>query len=393
MTNPLLFEGRDLEEVLSEAQLVFGPDVEIVQANRVRKGGLFGFFAREWFEVWAHGPAEARANPALALLDRDTADEEIDTFQSMVTNALAAQSTGDGFGNAMEQFFGDDPRGEYSPGGVGPASHQQAAPAVATLATPRSAEGGVALAERPTQMELADAIAGVLPTAPALPDPASALAVAPATSAAVALEDAPRGASIFDEPRQSQTDLLWAVLDRIETMTDVPQLPTEGIVAFIGDASTALPLVQELGHRIGAWGNEVAVVTRRQHDDIPAWLAVDDLDDLASRAPRWRKRDGVVPVIIDDSIDKPNLDWVGETMDALRPAQTRLVAEAWRLPEQVGRVALRLGGVDALELAQAGETIDPLAMLDLDIPIGSVEGRPASPELLAAVWLDRRRRD
>ena len=96
MTNPLLFEGRDLEEVLSEAQLVFGPDVEIVQANRVRKGGLFGFFAREWFEVWAHGPAEARANPALALLDRDAADVEIDTFQSMVTNALAAQSTGDG---------------------------------------------------------------------------------------------------------------------------------------------------------------------------------------------------------------------------------------------------------------------------------------------------------
>lgn len=393
MTNPLLFEGRDLEEVLSEAQLVFGPDVEIVQANRVRKGGLFGFFAREWFEVWAHGPAEARANPALALLDRDAADDEIDTFQSMVTNALAAQSTGDGFGNAMEQFFGDDPRGEYSPGGVGPAGQQQAAPAVATSATPRSTEGGVALAERPTRMELADAIAGVLPTAPALPDPASALAVAPATSAAVALEDAPRGASIFDEPRQSRTDLLWAVLDRIETMTDVPQLPTEGIVAFIGDASTALPLVQELGHRLGAWGNEVAVVTRRQHDDIPAWLAVDDLDDLASRAPRWRKREGVVPVIIDDSIDKPSLDWVGETMDALSPAQTRLVAEAWRLPEQVGRVALRLGGVDALELAQAGETIDPLAMLDLDIPIGSVEGRPASPELLAAVWLDRRRRD
>ena len=389
MTNPLLFEGRDLEEVLSEAQLVFGPDVEIVQANRVRKGGLFGFFAREWFEVWALGAAQARANPALALLDRDAADDEIDTFQSMVTNALAAQSTGDGFGNAMEQFFGGDQRAEQSPSGVETTDQQREAPAAAS----RPAEGAVALAERPTRTELADAIADVLPTAPPLLDPAPALAAAPATSAAVALEDAPRGASIFDEPRQSRTDLLWAVLDRIETMTDIPQLPTEGIVAFIGDASTALPLVQELGHRLGTWGNEVAVVTRRHHDDIPAWLAIDDLGDLASRAPRWRKREGVVPVIIDDSIDKPHLDWVGETMDALGPVQTRLVAEAWRLPEQVGRVALRLGGVDALELAQAGETIDPLAMLDLDIPIGSVEGRPASPELLAAVWLDRRRRD
>ena len=352
MTNPLLFEGRDLEEVLSEAQLVFGPDVEIVQANRVRKGGLFGFFAREWFEVWAHGAAQARANPALALLDRDAADDEIDTFQSMVTNALAAQSTGDGFGNAMEQFFGGDQRAEQSPSGVETTDQQRIAPAAAS----RPAEGAVALAERPTRTELADAIADVLPTAPPLLDPAPALAAAPATSAAVALEDAPRGASIFDEPRQSRTDLLWAVLDRIETMTDIPQLPTEGIVAFIGDASTALPLVQELGHRLGTWGNEVAVVTRRHHDDIPAWLAIDDLGDLASRAPRWRKREGVVPVIIDDSIDKPHLDWVGETMDALGPVQTRLVAEAWRLPEQVGRVALRLGGVDVRHITAAQQT-------------------------------------
>ena len=107
MSNPLLFEGRDLEEVLSEAQLVFGPEVEIVQANRVRKGGVFGFFAREWYEVWAHGPATL-ANPALALLDRDASVEEIDTFQSMVTNALAAQTPADGFDNAMERFFGDE---------------------------------------------------------------------------------------------------------------------------------------------------------------------------------------------------------------------------------------------------------------------------------------------
>ena len=107
---------------------------------------------------------------------------------------------------------------------------------------------------------------------------------------------------------------------------------------------------------------------------------------------RWRKRDNVVPVIVDGSIDSPDLDWIGDALDALEAAQTRLVAEAWRLPEQVGRVAIRLGGVDAIELAQAGDSIDPLAMLDLDIPIGSVEGRPASPELLAAVWLDRRRR-
>ena len=32
MSNSLLFEGRDLEEVLGEARLCFGPDVEIEAA-------------------------------------------------------------------------------------------------------------------------------------------------------------------------------------------------------------------------------------------------------------------------------------------------------------------------------------------------------------------------
>lgn len=399
MTNPLLFEGKDLEEVLSEAQLVFGPEVEIVQANRVRKGGVFGFFAREWYEVWAHGPATL-ANPALALLDRDASVDEIDTFQSMVTNALAAQTPEDGLDTAMDRFFGEPtgrPATERDPGSGGAPAIPSAPPVpvvVAAGAEPAPTGGGVAVAEYPEPATLADALATVIPSAmPATPEPAAAAPSMPTTSAAVALEDAPRGASIFDEPRQARTDLLWAILDRIETMTAIPTMPEQGIVVYIGDASSSLPVVQELGHRLGLWGNEVAVVTRRQHPDVPTWLAIDDLGDLHARAPRWAKREGVVPVIIDDSIDKPSFDWVGEALDALKPAQTRLIAEAWRLPEQVGRVALRLGGVDAIELAQAGDTIDPLALLDLDIPVGSVEGRPASPELLAAVWLDRRRRD
>ena len=392
MTNPLLFEGRDLEEVLSEAQLVFGPEVEIVQANRVRKGGVFGFFAREWYEVWAHGPAHQLANPALALLDRDADVDEIDTFQSMVTNALAAQTGGDGFSSAMDQFFTEERGGGTPVANTAPTRARVPVDASSGRAPTTDSGGGIAVVERPTRTELADAVAAVVPAAAAAIAPVSAAAATPATSAAVALEDAPRGASIFDEPRQARTDLLWAVLDRIETMTEIPTLPDQGIVVFIGEVSTTLPLVQELGHRLGVWGNEVAVVTRHQHEDVPTWLTVDDLGDLAARAPRWRKRDNVVPVIVDGSIDSPDLDWIGDALDALEAAQTRLVAEAWRLPEQVGRVAIRLGGVDAIELAHAGDSIDPLAMLDLDIPIGSVEGRPASPELLAAVWLDRRRR-
>ncbi len=45
------FEGPDLEALLEDVRARFGTDADIVEANRIRKGGVGGFFARELFEV------------------------------------------------------------------------------------------------------------------------------------------------------------------------------------------------------------------------------------------------------------------------------------------------------------------------------------------------------
>ncbi|MDA8058640.1 MAG: hypothetical protein M0032_11840, partial [Actinomycetota bacterium] len=50
-TRSLQFDGPDLEEVLEHAIAEAGPGGRIVTADRVRKGGVAGFFAREHFEV------------------------------------------------------------------------------------------------------------------------------------------------------------------------------------------------------------------------------------------------------------------------------------------------------------------------------------------------------
>jgi hypothetical protein len=50
------FEGTNLEALLDEVRESLGDDVQIVAANRVRKGGVGGFFAREYFEVIAEEP-------------------------------------------------------------------------------------------------------------------------------------------------------------------------------------------------------------------------------------------------------------------------------------------------------------------------------------------------
>jgi len=44
-------EGSKLESVLEEVRARFGDTVTIVEANRLRKGGVGGFFARERYEV------------------------------------------------------------------------------------------------------------------------------------------------------------------------------------------------------------------------------------------------------------------------------------------------------------------------------------------------------
>src|SRR5450631_2292234 len=47
----LLLEGDDLEELLMKAQTEGGPNARIMRADKFRHGGIWGFFARERFEV------------------------------------------------------------------------------------------------------------------------------------------------------------------------------------------------------------------------------------------------------------------------------------------------------------------------------------------------------
>ena len=56
MANQQRFEGPDLQALLDRVRSRMGDDARIIAANRVRKGGVGGFFAREFFEVIVAGP-------------------------------------------------------------------------------------------------------------------------------------------------------------------------------------------------------------------------------------------------------------------------------------------------------------------------------------------------
>ena len=60
-----------LEELLERVRTEVGPDARIVAANRVRKGGVGGFFAKQAFEVLVEAdntaPATATATGATTV--------------------------------------------------------------------------------------------------------------------------------------------------------------------------------------------------------------------------------------------------------------------------------------------------------------------------------------
>ena len=64
MASQLRFEGRELEELLERVRREVGVDAHIIEANRIRKGGIGGFFAKEGYEVLVDAPVNGTPRPA-----------------------------------------------------------------------------------------------------------------------------------------------------------------------------------------------------------------------------------------------------------------------------------------------------------------------------------------
>ena len=63
MPELLLLEGEDLPGLMLRVRDQFGPRATIVRAERVRRGGLAGFFAREHYELTVEVPDMPRPVP------------------------------------------------------------------------------------------------------------------------------------------------------------------------------------------------------------------------------------------------------------------------------------------------------------------------------------------
>ncbi len=103
----------------------------------------------------------------------------------------------------------------------------------------------------------------------------------------------------------------------------------------------------------------------------------------------WRRRERPSVVVIDTELAAEKPAWAYHVLAALEPEATWGVVDATRKTEDVAAWISGLGGVDALAVNDIDATASPAAVLQLDVPVGRIDGRPATPALWAALLTER----
>ena len=358
-------EGTNLESVLEEVRARFGDTATIVEANRLRKGGVGGFFARERFEV---------------VVDIDDDDDPFATLPTEVPPEYGIEATEDFCERLLS--MADDASDRDEPARPAKA---EAPPAIST--------------EQPQFAAVLDSITRHMggPTRPADgPTPTVRPTTAGSAPAARALariglpEDIRRRAVSAPGPAPG-VDLSDWLVGLLEGLPVPPPLPQGrgSVIVVAGAREAALLLARQLTAELGLDPDGLVFASPSYRGrTIPLERRVTGVDDAAEARSSWRRRSRPTVVAIDAPTGLRG-EWARQVIDALEPTAVWGAVDATRKPEDLFEWSEQLGGFDALGVSNLDNTVSPAAVLQCGVPVGRLEGRPATPLLWASLLAAR----
>jgi hypothetical protein len=428
---PQRFEGPDLEALLERIRHDLGDAARIVAANRVRRGGLGGFFAREHFEVIVERDDAAKtavvvdlrdgpephatgANSILALAEAVNGTERVrerrrdrrarargEATVDLVAAEAPISTESERFVEILDRIARDvDDTGLHER-----APEDAVLPPeefIASLRAPAPVEPGPlpappapakapapAVADRPALAQLPADLDGVRPFAPPRVRRSRDLDVIERPENALARLGVPPR---FVPRGVVGLQLRGALIESLAQLPAADLLPdaTGVVIAVVGLGATPVLLGRALAEERGLDPDNLVIATERQlGDGVPTWLQITDAATADERRRSWRRREH--PTLVAVSIPTVgNGDvWARGMLDHLEPTQVwGIVSATWKL-EDVQAWADRLGGLDVLALEHLADTVSPAAPMQLDIPIGRLDGRPATPVRWAEILVER----
>lgn len=400
MPTQLAFDGQTLEAALARVNDEVGPRARITQAEKIRTGGIAGFFARERFEVTVEIDEEAA--PETDADPGPVATDQIVTEQ-VVTEPVAPKSLLD----LVEEVSAQERVAGSSAAPPRPSTDGKTFHAVLQGI---AAEAGLISPPAPAD----EPAPSLRPEAPGLDD------AGPTTRSAwldqlPRIEDAPRPedgpttgvTSPIDEPIPVTSETLVAlgipaallgpgsgratpaqrVLTAMEQLPDpAPLVARRGeVVVVVGDEAVASEAATAAAAQFGLTADDVvtAGIDRRGFNTLAT------AEEAAARAGLWRRCGAPFVVAVCVPATGEATRWAKQVIEALEPVAVWAAVRADRKPEDVAAWTQALGRVDALAVGACAETVSPAAVLGAGVPVAVLEGRRSTPAAWTALLVER----
>lgn len=435
----LLLDGEDLRSLMLRVREEMGPDAKIVKAERIRTGGIAGFFAKEHYELTVEVPEPTRPRLRLprvtvptggagagggaagidALLDAADAAERADVpgaEDSSVAAAPAPQepvvptgpqvsTAGQTFADVLEsmrQMVGPVPEQAtsapmtYAPTTSAPttsAPRQEGSEVEVVDVTAEATRADAAVraelaAEQPAGAG-GDRAADVVPVgAPAAPEPVADGGAS--GSSALALLELGVPARLLAGIADPAAAVPLSQLVRRFGRPPAVDLAPGTVLVVVGPADLALRTATQMAHRAGLTPQDVVLAG----DVEPAagrgrrLVTTTAAGRLRSRVPQD------VPTVVALGVPTDPSEWAAsaELLEALEPDQAWAALDARLRSAELRRWLRAVGSrraFDAVAASNAFEAQSPGTVLGLGVPVGWVDGLPANPVVWAAVLSER----
>jgi hypothetical protein len=169
----------------------------------------------------------------------------------------------------------------------------------------------------------------------------------------------------------------------------VPDAPGE-ILVLAGELSHAIPIAKQLLEQIGVDQTHLLLAgPSSAGTGLHSSRVIHDSTVAAARAEKLQSAESPWIVVLDAPVGATDPIWVNDMCDAIGATAVWAVVDATRKTADTARHLRTLGDVEALVVHSVDLTADPATVLGLDLPIFSLDGKPATPHAWAAMLCAR----
>ena len=169
----------------------------------------------------------------------------------------------------------------------------------------------------------------------------------------------------------------------------IPSAPGE-ILVLAGDLAHIVPIGKQLLREIGVDQTHLLLAgPTTAGTGLHSSKVMHTPAQAEERAERMQTADCAWVVLLDAPLGSTDPAWVNGICDSLGATAVWAVVDATRKTADTARHLRTLGDVEALVVHNVELTADPATVLGLDLPIVSLDGKPATPHSWAALLCAR----